>query len=816
MVVTMRVSRADALALLIALGAALAGIVVWNHGTVTLGMTLTSDGETVTVYDVTPGGLADRHRFEPGMTILDLRTTDGRDVARGEPITRWEGGWVQQLYWPAWELGFGSVGGPLDPAEPSKEIRLPIEAVAPSRIATAIGGYYVPEDRWIESVAAIDRSLAEVQLAGSIWVAGLTLLFAVVVWRLLAHGLAGQFGRQHALVVAVAIAVPGLVLPVVEAGTTAGVAAGFSVPGVAALILGLSLARHHPDPQWVKTARAGAFVAAALLAALVARYLSSQFLSGNDPGTILALVGAIAMTPAIVAASAAGHSMRERASLMSLGLVPGAAASLVVQDRFAGAPIWPGVLVALLLGWYVLPIERIAGIAGGTFAGVRATAGTVRAPTSTTAPAAGTHETLVSAGFRDSLTAALFGLVVFFGLLGAGSGASVILGVTLAFLVGLAVRSGLLGADWANAAVPLAVAVGLPVAVSGYGSWSYDGGMGWVPAAIALVGLSVADVLAARHSDPLWRRRLLYCAMGVAAVSLALWSFWDGAGNQPWAFLLACLIPLVPGLPVAFAADQDEPRAVSARLETLVVALTLAVSALVLTPLAWVPLVAWFIAIVVWRRFTLTPLLGLAQRTQLQRDVAVAAAETERARLAADLHDDALQQLTMLVRTLDEGGHAAEAQEAREIAAKLRSVVGDLRLPILDDLGAGAALEWLVERVEPLAGGPVKLERSDETRPPANVELAVFRVAQEALANAIKHGRPPIAVRYDVRSDGRVTLAIDDAGEGIGSEAAEEAPKAGHFGLVNMQQRAEQIGALLDVRRWPAGGTRVALEWRPQ
>jgi signal transduction histidine kinase len=143
-------------------------------------------------------------------------------------------------------------------------------------------------------------------------------------------------------------------------------------------------------------------------------------------------------------------------------------------------------------------------------------------------------------------------------------------------------------------------------------------------------------------------------------------------------------------------------------------------------------------------------------------------------------------------------------------------VVGDLRLPILDDLGAGAALEWLVERVEPLAGGPVKLERSDETRPPANVELAVFRVAQEALTNAIKHGKPPIAVRYGVRTDGRVTLAIDDAGDGIGSEAAEEAPKEGHFGLVNMQQRAEQIGALLDVRRWPAGGTRVALEWRPQ
>ncbi len=226
------------------------------------------------------------------------------------------------------------------------------------------------------------------------------------------------------------------------------------------------------------------------------------------------------------------------------------------------------------------------------------------------------------------------------------------------------------------------------------------------------------------------------------------------------------LVAPVPGLPVAFTVEPGEVRALRLALETLAIALTPGMAATVLVPSGGCLLVAWLVAIVVWRRFTLAPLMGLVQRSQLQRDLAVAAAETERARLAADLHDDALQQLTMLVRTLDECGHKEEADEAREVATKLRSVVGDLRLPILDDLGAGAALEWLVERVEPLAGGPVKLERSDETRPPANVELAVFRVAQEALTNAIKHGSPPIAVRYDVRTDGRVTLAIDDAGDG--------------------------------------------------
>jgi signal transduction histidine kinase len=329
---------------------------------------------------------------------------------------------------------------------------------------------------------------------------------------------------------------------------------------------------------------------------------------------------------------------------------------------------------------------------------------------------------------------------------------------------------------------------------------------------VALAALSVAHLLASRHSDPEWRLRLFAASVALVGLIVLL-----GATGSPLALVLVGFVPLIPGIPVAFAEDGGEPRAMSSRLEAMVVALTPGAAATVLVAgTNGVILGAWLVAVVVWRQFTLNPLMGVARRTQLQRDLAVAAAETERARLAADLHDDALQQLTMLVRTLDESGNPDAAKQAREVATKLRAVVGDLRLPILDDLGAGAALEWLVERVQPLACGSVKLERSDETRPPANVELAIFRVAQEALTNAIKHGRPPIAVRYDVRTDGRVTLAIDDAGEGIGSNAAEEAPGAGHFGLANMQQRAEQIGALLDIRRWPAGGTRVALEWRPQ
>jgi signal transduction histidine kinase len=807
----MRLTRADLLALLIALGAAITGVVVWNHGTVDLGMTLTADGQRVTVVDVTPGGNASRQFVYPGASVVEIVTTDGNDVERGEELSAGMSPGAASNTFP-WLLD--SFEGDLIRIE--ADDRWPVEVIPTERIQLAVfAEFAIFEEPFGEEVVEIyssgliDRPLLEHQLRQSIWIAGLLLLVGAVAWRLLAHGLAGPFGRRHALVVAAAVAVPGLILPAVQAGTPAGIAAGFLVPAAVALVLGMSLARDHPEPQWVQTGMSAALVAAGLTALVVIRVATGASISPSDPGTILLLIAALGVAPPAVAASAKGRELRERASLLSLGLVPAAAATLIVQRQ--PEPIWPIILVSILLGWYILPLERAFAIVGERLQGVRSIAPAVPA-----APAAAAREPIVPTGFRDLLTIALFALVVFAAFFRIGSETYALIGVMLAGVVGFAIRDGFLGEQWADAAIPLGVAVGLPITIAGFDSWMDDGTAGWVSIALALAGMSVADVLAARHSHPAWRRRLLLWSLVAGAIPVVLWGIWASGANEPWAFVIASLVPLVPGLPVAFAADHHEPREVSTRLETMVVALTLGVSALVLTPLAWVPLVAWFIAIVVWRRFTLAPLLGLAQRTQLQRDLAVAAAETERARLAADLHDDALQQLTMLVRTLDVGGHSREADAAREIATKLRSVVGDLRLPILDDLGAGAALEWLVERVEPLAGGPVKLERSDEARPPANVELAVFRVAQEALTNAIKHGRAPIAVRYDVRADGRVTLAVDDAGPGIGPDAAEEAPRQGHFGLANMQQRAEQIGALLDVRRWPAGGTRVALEWRPQ
>jgi signal transduction histidine kinase len=343
----------------------------------------------------------------------------------------------------------------------------------------------------------------------------------------------------------------------------------------------------------------------------------------------------------------------------------------------------------------------------------------------------------------------------------------------------------------------------------------------------AMVPLALA--LLERIPDVRDRQLVGYGTLGCIAAAAALGVV--GAINAPWygdaftRWAIVAAIPLLPGLAAAGPIDRRSPEVgapapASRRLlesaEYAVIGATPAVALASLpdgSPYVPVLLLLWFALVLLAGRFTIRPLARIATRATLQRDLVVAATEAERARVAADIHDDALQELTLLVHRLDAAGDTEGADIARTVSDRLRAICGDLRLPILDDLGVGPALDWLVLRIERLAGGEVRLERADGTRPPADVELAFFRVAQEALSNAVKHGKPPILVRY-ATTPGGATLSIDDAGPGIDPDATQTTDRSGHFGLLNMQQRAEAIGAILDVRRWPGGGTHVALDWR--
>lgn len=223
-----------------------------------------------------------------------------------------------------------------------------------------------------------------------------------------------------------------------------------------------------------------------------------------------------------------------------------------------------------------------------------------------------------------------------------------------------------------------------------------------------------------------------------------------------------------------------------------------------------------FAAVIVFAAFRVAvrPLAAISARAAVQRDLALAASEAERARLAADLHDGPLQDLLILARSLEARDDADGAQLARDVADELREMSGDLRLPVLDDLGTGPALDWLAARVRRLTGVDVAAEWEAVGRAPRDVELAAFRVAQEAVSNAVRHGRPPIRIRLRSASD-RLALTIEDAGDGRGldSLAPLSAGEGMRRGMLGMGERAEQIGASLEVRRGEGLGTTVVLEW---
>jgi signal transduction histidine kinase len=399
--------------------------------------------------------------------------------------------------------------------------------------------------------------------------------------------------------------------------------------------------------------------------------------------------------------------------------------------------------------------------------------------------------------------------------------------VGVALLVGIAVwvRRGLAGEALRPLAVQLSVASATPLILV----------PAWAPVNVQLIvaaitlpmaaRLVLADALVEGVQDRRWRRlsgalsavaAVAYVAIVVSVFGLARWQIALPDAVTLIVVLLGTAITMIP-VAVLFvegrsrAAFGSGPFRAEDRLPILLAALTPPVIGFGYVALGLgvsVPLL-WLLVVVIMLQTN-----SRVDTLRMQRDTVVAATEAERARLAADLHDDALQEMTLLVRRLDDVGDARAAELARSIADRLREVCGDLRLPILDELGAGPALEWLVQRVGAASGRQVVLERIDAARPPAEVELAIFRVAQEALANAVTHGAPPITVRYDAGSN-RATLSITDRGAGLTADAASAAGRAGHYGLLNMRQRAEQIGARFDVSRPADGGTRIGLVWAP-
>lgn len=191
------------------------------------------------------------------------------------------------------------------------------------------------------------------------------------------------------------------------------------------------------------------------------------------------------------------------------------------------------------------------------------------------------------------------------------------------------------------------------------------------------------------------------------------------------------------------------------------------------------------------------------------------AQESERRRIAQELHDEVGQTMTAVLLSLKRASDEAdeplrgELQQAQEITRgsldEVRRLVRRLRPGVLDDLGLISALTSLTTEFATHAGLRV-VRRFDSDLPPLDqqAELVLYRVAQEALTNAARHADAGQVELSLCRADGAVVLSVTDDGRGTG--VAHEGA-----GIRGMRERALFIGASLDVTSRPQAGTQVRL-----
>lgn len=220
-----------------------------------------------------------------------------------------------------------------------------------------------------------------------------------------------------------------------------------------------------------------------------------------------------------------------------------------------------------------------------------------------------------------------------------------------------------------------------------------------------------------------------------------------------------------------------------------------------------------------------TPRLEAEEKARDLAKRLVEAQEVERRRVADGLHDLIGQNLTALgidlqalKQRLQAGGDLASGPRIDAMAALLdttidaiRDVMTDLRPPALEEFGLVPALRWYSSQFAMRTGMKVAVRcAGSERRLAADTELALFRIAQEALTNAAKHSggsMVEIAVAYDTL----VRLTITDNGSGFAERDGARAARRGGFGLPTMRERAEAIGGTLRIE-FPERGARIVAE----
>jgi PAS domain S-box-containing protein len=218
-------------------------------------------------------------------------------------------------------------------------------------------------------------------------------------------------------------------------------------------------------------------------------------------------------------------------------------------------------------------------------------------------------------------------------------------------------------------------------------------------------------------------------------------------------------------------------------------------------------------------------LRDVSERVRAQQDLAAFATqagairEQEKSRVARELHDELAQSLTALKMDaiwLRDHLQADPEAAAEKIAAMLamlddsvaatRRIAADLRPLVLDDLGLGAAIEWLVQNFSHRTGIACSLDAEEDLHLDEPYATAVFRMVQESLANVAKHAQAKKVSVAVQRTGDSIRLQVQD--DGVGFDPA--APRrAGSLGLAGLRERAQLAKGHLAIHSSPGGGTSV-------
>jgi signal transduction histidine kinase len=197
------------------------------------------------------------------------------------------------------------------------------------------------------------------------------------------------------------------------------------------------------------------------------------------------------------------------------------------------------------------------------------------------------------------------------------------------------------------------------------------------------------------------------------------------------------------------------------------------------------------------------------------------AQEEERHRIARELHDETVQQLIVLARELDvliqncqRATDRERLQSVREQTAEiltgLRRFSRDLRPAMLDELGLVAALEWVASDLRDRTGIDVTFQIHGRTeRLPGDVEVALFRIAQEAIRNVERHARARSVAVSAHFEPADVEVSVVDDGVGFAMPDTNGRAQPATFGVLGMQERARLLGGELRIASQPGIGTRV-------